>query len=65
MNQRARLIETGNDSWRVKSRDDEYATRAGLVSTIPARSDEPSATAKPCRKGVKLGADEGVNLNAD
>ncbi|WP_213254464.1 ATP-binding protein, partial [Bradyrhizobium sp. sBnM-33] len=60
------IVETGNDSWRFKSRDDDHATRARLVSAIPASSDEPSATAKPRRsRGSKLEADEGSNLNAD
>ena len=39
------IVETGNDSWRFKSRDDDQATRARLASAIPARSDETSATA--------------------
>jgi hypothetical protein len=43
------IVETGNDSWRFKSRDDDHATRARLVSAIPASSNEPSATAKPRR----------------
>ena len=52
------IVETGNDSWRFKSRDDDHATRARLVSAIPASSDEASATAKPrCSKGSKLGSD--------
>ena len=60
------IVETGNDSWRFKSRDDDHATRARLVSAIPASSDETSATSKPRRtKGSKLGADEGSNLQAD
>ena len=60
------IVETGNDSWRFKSRDDDHANRARLVSAIPASSDEPSATSKPRRaKGSKLEADEGSNLNAD
>jgi hypothetical protein len=32
------IVETGNDSWRFKSRDDDYATRARLASAIPASS---------------------------
>jgi hypothetical protein len=40
------IVETGNDSWRFKSRDDDHTTRARLVSAIPASSDEPSATSK-------------------
>jgi len=60
------IVETGNDSWRFKSRDDDHATRARLVSAIPASSNEPSATVKPRRtKGSKLDADEGSNLQAD
>lgn len=54
------IVETGNDSWRFKSRDDDHATRARLASAIPASSDETSATSKPRRgKGSKLDADEG------
>ena len=60
------IIETGNDSWRFKSRDDDHTTRARHVSAIPASFDEASATAKPRRsKGSKLDADAGSNLNAD
>jgi CheY-like chemotaxis protein len=43
------IVETGNDSWRFKSPDDDHATRVRLVSAIPASSDEMSATAKPRR----------------
>src|SRR6478752_4363185 len=60
------IVETGNDSWRFKSRDDDHTTRARLVSAIPASSDETSATSKARRaKGSKLDADEGSNLQAD
>src|SRR6266446_6380960 len=60
------IVETGNDSWRFKSRDDDHITRARLVSAIPASSDEASATAKARRsKGSKLDADAGSKLNAD
>ena len=60
------IVETGNDSWRFKSRDDDHITRARLVSAIPASSDEASATAKARRsKGSKLDADRGSNLGAD
>jgi hypothetical protein len=59
------IVETGNDGWRFKSRDDDHATRARLVSAIPA-SPTRRATTKPRRsKGTKLEADEGSNLNAD
>jgi IstB-like ATP binding protein len=52
------IVETGNDSWRFKSRDDDHATRARLASAIPTSSDETSATAKPRRpKGSKFGSD--------
>jgi len=50
------IVENG-DSWRCKGRDYDHTTRARLVSAIPASSDEPSATAKPRRSKVKIGAD--------
>ena len=60
------IVETGNDSWRFKSRDDDHAARARHVSATPASSDEASATVKARRsKGSKLDADTGSNLNAD
>lgn len=52
------IVETGNDSWRFKSRDDDHATRARLVSAIPASSDWTCATVKPRRaKESKFNAD--------
>jgi DNA replication protein DnaC len=49
------IVETGNDSWRFKSRDDDHPTRARLVSAIPTSSDETSATVKTRRsKGSKF-----------
>lgn len=52
------IVETGNDGWRFKGRDDDHATRARLASDIPAGSDETSATAKARRaKGQTLNAD--------
>jgi hypothetical protein len=43
------IVETGNDSSRFKSGDDDHATRARLASAIPASSDETSATSKTRR----------------
>lgn len=54
------IVETGNDSWGFKNRDDDQATRARLVSAIPFSSDEASATAPTRRtRGSKLEADTG------
>jgi hypothetical protein len=60
------IIETGNDSWSVKSRDDDQATRSRAVSATPASSDGASANAKTRRsKGPLLGADLGSQSNTD
>ena len=61
------IIETGNDSWRFKSRgDDHQTTRARAVSATPTSSDGASATARTRRsRGSKLDADQGSNLDAD
>src|SRR5580765_6537784 len=49
------IVETGNDSWRFKSRDDDHAARARHVSATPPSSDEASATAKTRRsKGGRI-----------
>jgi hypothetical protein len=53
------IVETGNDSWRFKSRDDDHTTRARLVSAIPASSDETSAPAKP-RRSNEYAVDFGI-----
>jgi DNA replication protein DnaC len=61
------IVETGNDSWRFKSRDEDHKpTRARAVSATPASSDGASATAKTRRqKGSLLDADRGSRSNAD
>jgi hypothetical protein len=61
------IVETGNDSWRFKSRDDDHQiTRARAVSTTPTSSGGASATARTRRsRGSKLDADRGSNLEAD
>ena len=61
------IVETGNDSWRFKSRDlDQEADRARAVSATPTRSDDASATAKPRKpRGSTLHADRGSKLDAD
>jgi IstB-like ATP binding protein len=58
------IIETGNDSWRFKSRDEDHKpTRAGAVSATPASSDGASATAKTRRsRGSLLDADRGFPI---
>ena len=60
------IVETGNDSWRFKSRGDDHdAIRARAVSAIPTSSDGASATAKLRRRGSTLDADPGSTLGAD
>jgi len=60
------IVETGNDSWRFKSREDDQTTRAHGVSATPASSDAASATSKTRRsKGSLLDADKGSHSNAD
>ena len=61
------IVETGNESWRFKSRADDHATiRARAASATPTRSDAASATTKTRRsKGSLLDADQGSRSNAD
>ena len=58
------IIETGNDSWRFKSRTEDHTpTRARPVSATPASSDGATATVRTRRpRGSKLDADRGSNL---
>jgi DNA replication protein DnaC len=61
------IVETGNDSWRFKSRDDDLPeSRARAASATLTGSVGASATTKPRRaKGSTLDADRGSKLNAD
>jgi DNA replication protein DnaC len=59
------IIETGNDSWRLKTREDSGAS-ARPISGGYAASDGAINPPKPRRsRGAKLGADRGSILEAD
>jgi DNA replication protein DnaC len=61
------IVETGNDCWRLKSRDDDHpTTRPRPVSATPTSSDGASASRSKRRKvGSLLDADPGSRSNAD
>jgi DNA replication protein DnaC len=69
------IVETGNDSWRLKSRDDDHTTtRARPVSATLTSSNGAIATARTRRsrgskpepdRGSALDADRGSKLDAD
>src|ERR1700675_1351942 len=49
------IVETGNDSWRLKSRDDDHTTtRARPVSATPTSSDGAGANRSKRKKGGSL-----------
>ena len=50
------IVETGNDSSRFKSRDDDHTpTRARAVSATPTSSDGERYRQNPPLKGVPFG----------
>ena len=61
------IVETGNDSWRFKSRDDDHAqARARPVFAAPTSSEAASEAVKTRRsKGSLLDAEKGSRSNAD
>jgi DNA replication protein DnaC len=61
------IVETGNDSWRFKSRDEDLPeNRARAASATPTGSVGASATTKPRKtRGSTFDADQGSNFNAD
>jgi len=60
------FVETGNESWHFKGRDDDHTSRARAVSATPADSKATSATSRARRsKGSLLDADGESHSNAD
>jgi hypothetical protein len=61
------IVETGNDSWRFKSRtEDHTSTRARPVSATPTSSDGANANRSKCKtRGSPLDADLGARSDAD
>ena len=61
------IVETGNDSWRFKSRtEDHTSTRARPVSATPTSSDGANASrSKRKTRGSPLDADLGARSDAD
>lgn len=58
------IVETGDDSWRFKNRDNDQASGV-LASVTPATFDNAAATAKPLSsRGSRLHADRGSTLQA-
>ena len=43
------IVETGNDSWRYKSRDDDHTARAGAVGVGRGCGDDASVTGRTRR----------------
>ena len=61
------IVETGNDSWRFKNRDNDHAstTRARAVSATPTSSDGATANrSKRKTRGSLLDADQGSQSDA-
>jgi len=59
------IIETGNDNWRLKSRDNDQAIRARAVSATPISSDDASATARTRRqRGSQFANDDVIAVGA-